>query len=77
MQGAPEGMCAPVASAITLELLVLGLLRQFIQDDAGLETVEYAILVGLITAAVITALTALGSWANTQFTTVNTKLGAK
>lgn len=53
------------------------LLREFIQDEMGLETVEYAIIVGIISAAAITAITALGIWCTQQFNSANSQLGAK
>ena len=36
-------------------------------DDRGLETVEYAIITGLIVAGTIAAIAAIGVWVNTQF----------
>ncbi|MBT3200175.1 MAG: Flp family type IVb pilin [Phycisphaerales bacterium] len=51
-------------------------LKRFVSDDQGLETVEYAIITGLIVAATITAIGILGGWVNTQFTDVNTAVGA-
>jgi len=50
--------------------------KRFVKDEQGLETVEYAIITGLIVAATITAIGILGGWVNTQFNTVNTNLGA-
>ncbi len=51
-------------------------LMAFFKDEDGLETVEYAIILGLIVAGTITAITALGGWVNTKFTAVNTAVGA-
>lgn len=48
----------------------------FLKDEDGLETVEYAIILGLIVAGTITLITALGTWVNGAFTTVNTAVGA-
>lgn len=53
------------------------LLAKFVRDEKGLETVEYAIITGLIVAATITAIATLGNWVSTQFSGLNTKLGAK
>jgi len=50
--------------------------KRFVQDEQGLETVEYAIITGLIVAATITAIGILGAWVTTQFNTVNTAVGA-
>ena len=51
-------------------------ISKFIKDDSGLETVEYAIISGLIVAAVITAVTAIGTWVNGKFDDLKTNLGA-
>jgi len=56
--------------------LVARQLKRFWNDEQGLETVEYAIITGLIVAATITAIGLLGAWVTTQFTTVNTTVGA-
>ena len=48
----------------------------FFKDEDGLETVEYAIILGLIVAGTIGLIIALGSWVNTQFTRVNGEVGA-
>ena len=52
------------------------LFKKFWRDERGLETVEYAIITGLIVAATITAIGILGAWVTGQFTTVNTAIGA-
>jgi Flp pilus assembly pilin Flp len=51
-------------------------LKQFLNDEAGLETVEYAIISGLIVAGLVAIVTAIGAWVNGQFTTLQTDLGA-
>lgn len=51
-------------------------LMAFFRDEDGLETVEYAIILGIIVASTIGLITALGGWVNTQFSTVNTAVGA-
>ena len=50
--------------------------RSFLKDDQGLETVEYAIIAGLVVAGLIAVVTAIGAWVKTQFTTLKTDLGA-
>ncbi len=50
--------------------------KRFWHDEEGLETVEYAIITGLIVAATITAIGLLGAWVTTQFESVNTTVGA-
>ena len=52
------------------------LCKKFWKDEKGLETVEYAIITGLIVAATVTAIGILGVWVTGQFTTVNTAVGA-
>lgn len=45
-------------------------------DERGLETVEYAIISGLITGAAIVAISAIGLWVAAQFGFFQTTLGA-
>jgi pilus assembly protein Flp/PilA len=51
------------------------LVKRLARDDRGAALVEYAVLVGLITAAIITAIGLLGDNINTAFTNVTTRLG--
>lgn len=48
--------------------------KSFLADDQGLETVEYAIIGGLIVAGTIVTIVAIGLWVNTKFTALNTNL---
>ena len=41
--------------------------KRFVKDERGLETVEYAIILGLIVAATITLVVTLGTWVSAQF----------
>ena len=50
--------------------------NNFLKDEQGLETVEYAIIAGLIVAGLIAVVTAIGAWVNATFTTLQTDLGA-
>ena len=50
--------------------------RKFVQDEQGLETVEYAIIVGLIVVGTIAAIVAIGGWVSTQFTTLQNGITA-
>ncbi len=52
------------------------LLKKFARDDKGLETVEYAIILGLIVAGTIAIIVAIGNWVNTQFSNTQTELMA-
>jgi Flp pilus assembly pilin Flp len=49
-------------------------LMAFLRDEDGLETVEYAIILGLIVAGTIGLVTSIGSWTNAQFTRVDNAL---
>lgn len=51
-------------------------MRRFLKDERGLETVEYAIILGIIVLATIGAITTIGGWVNTQFTGLSTNLPA-
>ncbi|ANT51757.1 Flp family type IVb pilin [Mesorhizobium amorphae] len=44
------------------------LLKQFRDDDSGAAMVEYSILVGIIAAASILAILAIGGWVTGRFT---------
>ena len=45
-------------------------IMHFLKDEEGLETVEYAIILGLIVAGTIGLIVTLGTWVNTQFQAV-------
>jgi pilus assembly protein Flp/PilA len=49
--------------------------RRFWTDESGATMAEYALVVALIAAACIAAVTALGGAINTKFGTVTTALG--
>jgi len=50
--------------------------KSFIADDRGLETVEYAIIAGMIVAGLIAVVVAIGTWVKGKFTDLKTDLGA-
>jgi Flp pilus assembly pilin Flp len=52
------------------------LVKSFLADDQGLETVEYAIIVGLIVGGLIVTIGAIGIWVKAQFDDLQTDLGA-
>ena len=54
----------------------MNLIKKFVSNDEGLETVEYAIIVGLIVAGLIVLIAAIGAWVNLQFSNLKTDLGA-
>ncbi len=42
-------------------------LKRFLKDERGLETVEYAIILGLIVAGTITTIVLIGDWVYDKF----------
>ncbi len=50
-------------------------LKRFISNEEGLETVEYAVMLGLIVAVLIIAITALGTTASSKFEDVTSEIG--
>lgn len=52
------------------------MLKRFISDESGLETVEYAIITGLIVAGAILTIGAIGTWVKKQFDDLKTDIGA-
>ena len=51
------------------------LMKRFFKDEKGLETVEYAIIAGLITVAAIATITLVGAQVNTKFNDLLIALG--
>jgi Flp pilus assembly pilin Flp len=51
-------------------------LNRFVRNDQGLETIEYAIVAGLIVVGVIAAVTAIGIWVANKWEAIKTALGA-
>ena len=50
-------------------------LRTFLRNDDGLETVEYAIIAGLIVSAIVVLVFAIGNWVKNQFSNVKSEVG--
>lgn len=50
--------------------------RQFRDDENGAAMVEYTVLLGIITVAVIATVVLVGAWVGGQWTTLNTTLTA-
>ncbi len=46
------------------------MVKRFITDEQGLETVEYAIILGLIVVATIGLISTLGGWVRDRFQAV-------
>ncbi len=49
---------------------------RFMKDESGATAIEYGLIAALISVALITGATALGSALNTQFVSLGTKMGA-
>jgi Flp pilus assembly pilin Flp len=49
---------------------------QFVSDEKGLETVEYAIIAGLVVSGLVAVIVAIGTWVKGQFDTLKTEVGA-
>jgi pilus assembly protein Flp/PilA len=52
------------------------LLARLVREDEGQDLIEYGLLVGIITVAAITAITAIGPKIGSYFTALKTELGA-
>ncbi len=52
------------------------LVQKFVNDERGLETVEYAIILGLIVVGTIGLVVAIGGWVHDKFATTATEIGA-
>ena len=50
------------------------LVNRFMGNEEGLETVEYAIVLGLIAVAALTAIGAMFQWVGGQFDTIDDKV---
>jgi pilus assembly protein Flp/PilA len=49
---------------------------RFRKDESGATLIEYSVLIGLITVAVIAAVIVVGGWVGTQWTTLQAALPA-
>ena len=45
----------------------MNLVKRFIKDERGLETVEYAIIAGLIVVGTIATIATIGGWVQVKF----------
>lgn len=48
--------------------------KTFLADESGLETVEYAIIAGLIVSGTVAIIVAIGAWVKAQFQALQTDL---
>jgi len=49
-------------------------IRKFLSDERGLETVEYAIIAGLIVAGLVAIIVAIGGWVKNQFSNLQKEM---
>jgi pilus assembly protein Flp/PilA len=54
----------------------MNLVKRFIKDERGLETVEYAIIAGLIVVGTIATIVSIGAWVNSKFVALDAGLAA-
>jgi Flp pilus assembly pilin Flp len=52
----------------------MNVIRNFIKDDQGLETVEYAIIAGLIVVGTIAVITSIGLYVKAKFDALDAAL---
>jgi Flp pilus assembly pilin Flp len=51
-------------------------IRKFIKDEEGLETVEYAIILGIVVVGTIALVAWLGGWVSGRFQTLQDQVGS-
>ena len=69
-------MRVTVSNLIPKDVVHMKLLKSFLKDEQGLETVEYAIIAGLIVSGLIAIIVSIGVWVKGAFTTLQTELSA-
>jgi pilus assembly protein Flp/PilA len=52
------------------------MLKRFLKDERGATAVEYGLIAGLISIALVTGATSLGSSLNAKFEAIGTKVGS-
>jgi Flp pilus assembly pilin Flp len=51
-------------------------MKNLLSDERGLETVEYAIIAGMIVAGLVAVTVAIGVWTKKKFDALKTQVGA-
>ena len=51
-------------------------LNRFVREESGQDLIAYGLLVGIITAGAVTAISAIGPKVTTYFQTLKTNIGA-
>jgi pilus assembly protein Flp/PilA len=52
------------------------LIAKFAKDESGAALVEYSLLIGLITVAVVATIVLIGTWVSAQWVALNTAVTA-
>ena len=52
----------------------MSFIKRFLSDEQGLETVEYAIIAGLIVSATVAIIVAIGTWVKNAFSNLQSNL---
>ncbi len=54
---------------------IYGHLRTFLREERGIEVVEWAIIIGLVTVGLMATLAAIGLWMNGKYSEFQQALG--
>ena len=52
------------------------LLKRFVKEDSGQDLIEYGLLIGIITSAVVGSISAIGGKVQTYYSTLQSNIGA-
>jgi len=52
------------------------LFNRFVREESGQDLIEYGLLIGIITATIVTTVTAIGAKVKTYYTNLNSNLNA-
>jgi pilus assembly protein Flp/PilA len=58
----------------TEEKAMNGTIRRLWHEEEGLETIEYAIIAGIIAVGVLATVVSIGLWVSSKFTALNANL---
>jgi Flp pilus assembly pilin Flp len=72
--GQPEGVSQ--LRVTEEEHVMMNVLNRFRKDERGLETIEYAIVAGLIVVGIVAIVASIGVWVKAKFNALNNDLGA-
>jgi Flp pilus assembly pilin Flp len=50
--------------------------KAFLANESGLETVEWAIIVGMIVGVIVTLMVQIGNWVQGRYTAIKSEVGA-